>query len=110
MKPIKLKAGIRLKVLVNEKDLEEQFMKGFGPGGQKTNKTNNCVVLKHVPTGEVIKCHDQREQHVNRGLARSMLTERLDYFLNDQTSKIGIRNAKAVKSKEKSLYRARKKS
>ena len=39
-----------------------------------------------------------------------MLTERLDYFLNNETSKIGIRNAKMLKSKEKTLYRQRKKS
>lgn len=38
-----------------ESDLDEQFVKGHGPGGQATNKTSNCVVLKHVPTGIVVK-------------------------------------------------------
>ena len=69
-------------------------MKGFGPGGQKTNKSNNCVVLKHIPTGEVVKVHDAREQHVNRGIARRMLYERLDYFVNQDTSTVGIRTTK----------------
>lgn len=40
---------------LNETDLEEQFVRGFGPGGQATNKTNNCVVLKHLPSGIVVK-------------------------------------------------------
>lgn len=40
---------------LNESELEEQFVKGHGPGGQATNKTSNCVVLKHVPSGIVVK-------------------------------------------------------
>lgn len=38
-----------------ETELEEQFVQGEGPGGQAVNKTNNCVVLKHIPTGLVVK-------------------------------------------------------
>lgn len=41
--------------VLNEDELEEQFVRGSGPGGQATNKTSNCVVLKHVPTGIVVK-------------------------------------------------------
>ena len=37
------------------KDIEESFVKGNGPGGQKVNKSSNCVVLKHKPTGIVVK-------------------------------------------------------
>lgn len=36
-------------------DLEEEFVRGSGPGGQSVNKTANCVVLKHKPTGIVVK-------------------------------------------------------
>lgn len=35
-----------------EKDLIEVAIKGWGPGGQAVNKTNNAVFLKHVPTGQ----------------------------------------------------------
>lgn len=41
--------------ILNEDELEEQFVRGSGPGGQATNKTSNCVVLKHIPTGIVVK-------------------------------------------------------
>lgn len=34
-----------------ESELQEQFVRGSGPGGQAVNKTANCVVLKHLPTG-----------------------------------------------------------
>lgn len=36
-----------------ETDLEEQFVRGSGPGGQKINKTASCVVIKHIPTGKI---------------------------------------------------------
>lgn len=36
-------------------DLEELFVRGSGPGGQAVNKTSNCVVLKHKPSGIVVK-------------------------------------------------------
>lgn len=34
-----------------EIELEEKFVRGSGPGGQAVNKTANCVVLTHTPTG-----------------------------------------------------------
>ena len=40
---------------LNEDELEENFIKGSGPGGQSVNKTSNCVQLKHLPTGFVVK-------------------------------------------------------
>ena len=36
---------------VFEEDLEESFILGGGPGGQKTNKTSNVVRLEHEPSG-----------------------------------------------------------
>ena len=29
--------------------IDEQFVRGSGPGGQKINKTSNCVVLRYAP-------------------------------------------------------------
>ena len=36
---------------IEEKDLEEKFTHGSGPGGQNVNKRTNCVFLRHLPTG-----------------------------------------------------------
>ena len=45
----------RVPVLLDERDLDEQFIKGSGNGGQKINKTSNCVMLQHRPTGLWVK-------------------------------------------------------
>lgn len=49
------KKGLIDPPVLNEDELEEQFVRGSGPGGQATNKTSNCVVLKHTPSGIVVK-------------------------------------------------------
>jgi len=41
---------------IHEEDITEKFILGSGSGGQKINKTNSCVWLKHEPTGIIIKC------------------------------------------------------
>ena len=41
--------------LLIESEIEESFIKGSGPGGQSVNKSSNCVQLKHLPTGIIIK-------------------------------------------------------
>jgi protein subunit release factor B len=54
-KPSRPKPRQRIEIHINEEDLIEKFVRGSGPGGQKINKTNNCVDLLHVPTGIRIK-------------------------------------------------------
>lgn len=51
---------------VRSKDIEEHFVRGGGPGGQKINKTSSCVELRHVPTGICVRVQEFREQHRNR--------------------------------------------
>ncbi|CAH2240208.1 jg1772 [Pararge aegeria aegeria] len=62
------------------------FIRGSGPGGSAVNKNSNCVVLTHIPTGTVIKCHISRSQDENRKLAREMLKTKLDKMLNGENS------------------------
>lgn len=71
---------------LDEADLEEQFIRGSGPGGQATNKTNNAVLLKHKPTGLVVKCHETRSQWDNKKRAREILVTKLDNLLNKERS------------------------
>ena len=42
-------------VHLDEDEMEESFIKGWGKGGQKVNKSSNCVHLKHKPTGIIVK-------------------------------------------------------
>jgi protein subunit release factor B len=65
-------------VLMTEADLHEKFVRGSGSGGQKINKTSNCVFLKHVPSGICVKCQMDRSREMNRFLARSELCQQLE--------------------------------
>src|ERR1700677_3209991 len=47
-------------------DIEERFVRGTGPGGQKINKTSSTVWLRHGPTGVEARCQDGRSQVWNR--------------------------------------------
>ena len=60
---------------VFEEDLEESFILGGGPGGQKTNKTSSVVRLAHEPSGVAVKVGESRSRETNRWLARRMLAE-----------------------------------
>lgn len=72
--------------ILKEIELEEQFVRGSGPGGQAVNKTANCVVLKHTPTGLVVKCHETRSLDQNRKRARESLITKLDNLINKENS------------------------
>ena len=60
---------------VFEEDLDESFILGGGPGGQKTNKTSNVVRLSHGPSAISVRCGETRSRETNRWLARRMLAE-----------------------------------
>jgi len=63
---------------IHETELLEKFVRGSGAGGQKINKTSNCVFLKHLPTGVCIKCQIDRSREMNRFLARRELCDQLE--------------------------------
>ncbi|XP_058387279.1 mitochondrial translation release factor in rescue [Diceros bicornis minor] len=92
---------------LDERELEEQFVKGWGPGGQATNKTSNCVVLKHIPSGVVVKCHHTRSVDQNRKLARKILQEKVDVFYNGENSLVYKGKQEAQKKKQERKKRAK---
>lgn len=63
---------------LREEDLEEQFVLGSGPGGQKINKTSVCVRLRHGPSGYEVRCQESRQREANREIAREMLCEKFE--------------------------------
>jgi len=64
-------------VHLDERDLDEKFTRGSGPGGQHRNKTDTCVVLTHRPTGIRVRVDGGRSQPINRQTAREVLRARL---------------------------------
>jgi peptide chain release factor 1 len=58
------------------RDVEETTTRGSGPGGQHRNKTDTCVVVKHLPTGITARV-DGRSQWQNRQDAWALLRARI---------------------------------
>ncbi|NXI79196.1 CL065 factor, partial [Rhipidura dahli] len=92
---------------LTETELEEQFVRGDGPGGQATNKTNNCVVLKHIPSGIVVKCHQTRSVEKNRKIAREILQEKVDLFYKGEDSDVLKEKKASEKQKQEKKRRAK---
>src|SRR5476649_1347725 len=63
---------------VRAADVEERFVRGTGPGGQKINKTSSTVWLRHGPTGIEVRCQRERSQAANRELAWAELVAKLE--------------------------------
>lgn len=59
-------------------DVDERFVRGAGPGGQKINKTSSTVWLRHQSTGTEVRCQRERSQAANRELAWLELCAKLE--------------------------------
>ena len=66
-----------------ERDIKTFTTMDTGPGGQSRNKTESCVIMRHLPTGIEAKSA-AKSQHRNRTAARQMLEARVAAFYADK--------------------------
>lgn len=62
---------------IREEEIEEQFVRSSGKGGQHLNKTSSAAQVRHLPTGIEARCGRERSQSLNRFLARRELLEKI---------------------------------
>ena len=88
-------------------DLEIKSILGSGSGGQKVNKSETCIQIKHIPSGIVVQCQKTRSKTNNIFFAKRQLLEKVLEKDSSKKSKKDLEIEKTRKQKSKRRKRSK---
>ncbi|MBI3619372.1 peptide chain release factor-like protein [Candidatus Peregrinibacteria bacterium] len=94
---------------IRPEEIEEQFTRSQGPGGQNVNKRSTAVMVHHIPTGIIARMQSSREQSINRLRAWSLLILKIEENVKGKESQRAQAIFKLRKQKQRRSRKAKEK-
>ncbi len=96
-------------IKLKPEDVKESFTRGGGHGGQKINKSTNCVELNHEPTGIDVRYQHHRGLLRNRIEAWELLIIKVEEHVKGKQSSLAHKRHKIQKQKQRRSRKAKEK-